>query len=95
MSLDVYLKVPGIQTMADKAGIYRELWRPDEIGITTAGQLIEPLEKGLAELKARPEYFRRFNPENGWGTYEGLVEFVEKYLAACRTHPSAHVGVWR
>ena len=29
--------------MADEAGIYECLWRPEEIGITKAGQLIEPL----------------------------------------------------
>ena len=80
--------------MADKAGIYAYLWRPDEWDITHAKQLIEPLTLGLSNLHAQPEYFKQFNPENGWGTYEGLVDFVEEYLDACKKYPDAKVSVW-
>jgi hypothetical protein len=80
-----------LNSMAGEAGIYKELWRPDEIGVTHAEQLIAPLRSGLALLKEKPEYFRRFNPENGWGSYEGLVEFVADYLAACERYPIAEV----
>lgn len=84
-----------LNSMADAAGIYRELWRPDEIGITIAGQLVEPLRAGLARLEADPAKFRAFNPSNGWGDYEGLVDFVTEYLAACERWPEAEVQVWR
>jgi len=80
--------------MAFEAGIYQHLWRPDEIGITTAAQLIEPLRVGLELLKSDPDRFRVFNPPNGWGDYEGLVSFVERYLAACEEYPDASVSVW-
>lgn len=81
--------------MAGEAGIYKELWRPEEIGITTAAQLVAPLAAGLDRLKNDPEKYKRLNPENGWGTYEGLVNFVSDYLAACRESPDAVVSVWR
>lgn len=84
-----------LNRMAAEAGIYKALWRPDEIAVTTAAQLIPLLEAGLAELQARPDYFRQFNPENGWGDYEGLVQFVTEYLAACREFPTARVEVSR
>jgi len=84
-----------LNSMADEAGIYRHLWRPDEIEITKAEQLIEPLRVGLELLKSDPERFSKFNPENGWGTYEGLVRFVENYLQACVSYPSAEVQVSR
>jgi len=84
-----------LNKMAQEAGIYEHLWRPDEIDITNAGQLIGPLREGLALLKSDPNRFEAFNPENGWGTYEGLVSFVEKYLAACEENPDADVSVWR
>jgi hypothetical protein len=77
--------------MADEAGIYKHLWRPEEIGITKAEQLIEPLTSGLALLKSQPDRFKQHNPENGWGSYEGLVRFVEQYLAACIENPDALV----
>lgn len=84
-----------LNTMADEAGIYIALWRPDEIGIGTAAALIPILEDGLALLRDDPNRFAKFNPENGWGSYGGLVEFVEKYIAACKRYPTATVHAWR
>lgn len=81
--------------MADAAGIYKHLWRPDEIGVTHARQLIEPLKAGLALLKSDPERFRAFDAPNGWGRYENFVEFVRDYLAACEANPDATVTVSR
>lgn len=80
-----------LNTMADAAGIYEHLWRPDEIEITKAKELIEPLREGLHKLKLEPEKYKAFNPENGWGSYEGLVKFVEDYLNACYQYPEATV----
>lgn len=84
-----------LNIMADKAGIYNHLWRPDEINIIKAKELIEPLRQGLHELKSEPEKYEKFNPENKWGSYDGLVKFVEKYLNACYEYPDADVRVSR
>lgn len=81
--------------MAAVAGIYEALWRPDEIGITHAHQLVEPLTVGLARLRGDPEQFKVHNPPNGWGNYEGLISFVADYLEACKIYPNASVSVWR
>jgi len=107
MSLDVYLTAVrptdvfdynvthNLGSMADEAGIYKYLWRPDEIEITKAEQLIEPLTAGLALLESDPERFKKFNPENGCGSYEGLVKFARSYLEACKENPDAEVRVSR
>lgn len=84
-----------LNKMADAAGIYEALWRPEEIGITYAHQLIEPLRAGLGLLRERPGHFKQFNPENGWGNYDNLVKFTEQYLDACERYPQAEVGVSR
>lgn len=84
-----------LNTMAGEAGIYAHLWRPDEIGITKAAQLIEPLRRGLVLLNTDPERFKLFNPNNGWGNYDGLCNFVARYLAACEAYPDAEVSVSR
>lgn len=84
-----------LRSMAEEAGIYKELWRPEEIPIEKAGELIEPLKKGLILLKTNPDRFKKLNPENGWGTYEGLVKFVENYLEACIVWPDAKVRASR
>lgn len=81
--------------MADQADIYMALWRPDEIGIKTAAQLIDPLRAGLERLQADPDHFKSFNPENGWGDYDGLVSWVARYLHACEEYPDAEISVSR
>jgi hypothetical protein len=107
MSLDVSLEemrptdvfsaniTHNLNRMAAEAGIYDACWRPEEIGITKAGDLIPLLEKGLADLKSRHEHFEQFNAENGWGCYEHFVPWVEKYLEACRDYPEATVRASR
>lgn len=103
MSLDVCLRAVkpvavfdynithNLSRMAEEAGIYQYLWRPEELHIKVASELIVPLEAGLARLHAEPERFKAFNPSNGWGDYYGLVRFVEAYLDACRENPDATV----
>lgn len=111
MSLDVYLLHPlrsegdevaysanithNLNQMAMHAGLYRVLWRPEELGITHARQLIEPLTKGLALLESDPTGFQALNPPNGWGNYEGLVKFTREYLAAAIANQDAEVCVSR
>lgn len=107
MSLDVYLSkvqdvvifdaniTHNLNKMAEAAGIYKHLWRPDEIGITTADQLIAPLTDGLARLQADPTKFKKLDAENGWGIYKDFVRFVERYLHACEADPDAKVKVSR
>jgi hypothetical protein len=77
--------------MAMAAGIYEALWRPEEIGATTASDLIEVLRAGLDRLESNPDEYRPHNPKNGWGSYQRLVEFVRAYLDACEAHPNARV----
>lgn len=84
-----------LANMANEAGIHKHLWRPDEINITKAGQLISPLREGLALLKSDPERFMKYNPVNGWGNYDGLVRFVKKYLDACEEYPDADISISR
>ena len=81
--------------MATEAEIYEHLWRPEEINISKAEQLIEPLTKGLFKLKADPDHFQTFNAPNGWGMYENFVPFVEEYLEACIKYPNATVTASR
>lgn len=81
--------------MAIEAGIYQACWRPEEIGASKAKDIVPMLEKGLADLKARPEHFQQFNSPNGWGMYDNFVPWVEKYLDACRENLEAEIGVSR
>jgi len=84
-----------LNVMAEEAGIYQCLWRPEEVGITHASQLIEPLRKGLAMMKADPLRFQKLNPSNGWGTYQDFIPWIEKYIVACEQYPDATIRVSR
>ena len=107
MSLDVSLRIPGTEqvwagnithnlgAMAEAAGLYQALWRPEDIGCTTAQDLAPFLRRGLAVLTAAPRRFKVFNPVNGWGNYEGLVSLTRDYLRACEEYPHARLRASR
>ena len=93
--------------MADAAGLYYALCRPYKFAVpgaddchedlitVKAKELIETLEIGLNNLVNSPSKFKAYNPENGWGSYSGLVKFVIEYLEACRLNPDATIEVDR
>lgn len=81
--------------MAELAGIYKALWRPEELSARKALDITHILKAGLKRLKANPDKYKKLNPSNGWGSYDGLIEFVEKYLAACIKNPDAIINVDR
>lgn len=81
--------------MAEKCGAYQAVWNPEELGISTAAQITEYLVEAIAKLKDDPEYYKQFNPSNGWGDYEGLLETLENYYEACCRYPSARIRTWK
>ena len=84
-----------LNKMAKEAGIYYFLWRPDELEITMAKNLIKPLKRGLKLLKSKSEYFRTFDDPDGWGMFDHFVPFVEKYLNACIEFPYSTIEISR
>lgn len=84
-----------LNKMAEEAGIYMHLWRPEEIKINKASQLIEPLEKALELMKSDPDRFMKFDSPNGWGTYAAFIPWIERYLNACKDHPDSEISVSR
>lgn len=81
--------------MAKEAGIYKALWRPEEIDAKIANDIVPLLEEGLEKMKSDPEYYKQFNSPNGWGMYKHFVPFVEEYLEACKEYPRAIIRISR
>jgi hypothetical protein len=75
--------------------LYDVLWRPDEHGMFFAKDISEHLDVGWNILLSDPTKFKSFNPSNGWGSYEGLVDFVYNYRNACWENPEAELSVSR
>lgn len=75
--------------------LYHVLWRPDEHGFDLAHEISDYLNVGYQMLIADPDKYKAFNPENGWGSYEGLVAFVLSYRDACWNNPFAELCISR
>ena len=107
MSLDIFLEEYGphevhsqnvthnLRKMAVEAGIYKLLWRPEEIEIHVAGELILPLRAALSLMKSDGARFREYDDPKGWGTYDQFVPWLEQLLDACERFPGAHIRVSR
>lgn len=81
--------------MAEEAGLYGPLWRPEENAIVRAADLIAPLEKGIAAMRLDPPRFEALNSKNGWGLYENFLPWLERLLEACRDRPDSFVRASR
>jgi len=81
--------------MADEAGVYSQLWRPDENGNPTAGELVGPLTKAIADMEARPEHYKQFNPPNGWGDYDTFLGWLHEVRDMCEEFPDAEIEASR
>jgi len=82
--------------MADKfPDGYKLLWRPEELGIKIAGDMVGKLGLMLDNMKRYPDEYKASTPTNGWGNYEGLLQFVDRYLQACLEYPEAIIEVSR
>jgi hypothetical protein len=51
------------------------------------------INKAIHKMKVDPEFFKTFNPPNGWGTYEGCLSNLEWLLKCCIDHPKASIYV--
>lgn len=78
-------------SMAAEAGIYDIVWHPENLRIRSAGRLIGPLTDAISVMRADPERFKIYNPENNWGDYDGFVAWLDRYLDACKEHKNAVV----
>jgi hypothetical protein len=83
--------------MADAAGLYQVMWRPEEIGVVTAADALPHLRAGWDRLTANDnvDAMLALSPTNGWGTYDGLCRAVSAYIGACVDYPHALVRVSR
>lgn len=81
--------------LVNKVTLYDIMWRPDELEITHAHAIVDYLEEAWHILMSDPDYFKTFDPENGWGSYEGLCNFVYAYKNACWDNMDAELRISR
>jgi hypothetical protein len=62
-----------------------------ELDGLAAGDAILPLKNAVNRMKKSPARFKKLNPSNGWGSYEGALESLCWLLEMCKAHPLATV----
>jgi hypothetical protein len=89
-------KMAGEVKLSNGMTLYDILWRPDEQeGLKCAKDISELLDEGWNIMLSDPEQFMKFEPDNRWGSYEGLCNFVYEYRNACWNNPDAELSVCR
>jgi hypothetical protein len=79
--------------MAMQAGVYTPMWHPEKLKIHTASELIPYLEVNLPLIIKNHKSLKKWNPPNGWGSYENLLKFTSEYLDNCKKYPDAKIDV--
>ena len=49
----------------------------------------------LEDMRNRPQHYKKFDAENGWGTYDVFVPWIQDYLDACIQYPHAIIEISR
>jgi hypothetical protein len=51
------------------------------------------VRSAIAFMQDNGAAMRALNPKNGWGDYEGAIEFLKTILDGCLRHPKATVSL--
>jgi hypothetical protein len=68
-------------------------WLSDLNGRVVDEDLVATLYAARNHMQNCADEYRAMNPENGWGNYEGALEYLERLLLGCRLHPGAVIYV--
>lgn len=58
----------------------------------TGQQVAKKIRAAIAEMESRPTELKKLEPENGWGSYVGFLQFLYKILDASERNPDS---IWR
>ena len=66
------------------------------IGVFEGAPCVEaagPLADAVQRMRDNPEHYKAMNPPNGWGNYEGALEFLDRLAQMCVAHPSHRITI--
>lgn len=58
-----------------------------------ASECIPSLETAVADMEAFPHKYLPMNPDNGWGNYQGALEYLQTLLIACKKHQNTIIDI--
>lgn len=108
MSLDWYLECDhchstlydanithNVSPMWTAAGCYGPLYDDETWEGRLGKEALAVLRAGVIAMEDSPEKFREMNPPNGWGDYEGALEWLRAAVAACAKYPEGKIRISR
>lgn len=82
-----------LNRMAVAVGVHEAIWRPDLLGVTTAGDLCAVLAAGESLLATPAAWLAYFVITPGDPAQEQLYRTVKAYREACAAYPDAHIAI--
>ena len=75
---------------------YELVWKTDELlgvdnGKVPVSDVLQRLPTLIADLIKHENDLVQYLPSNGWGTFEGLIDFLCRYLSECYKHKDAYI----
>lgn len=58
-----------------------------------ARDCIPDLQRAVADMIADPGRYEAMNPPNGWGSYDGALDYLRRLRDACIAHPKASIYI--
>jgi hypothetical protein len=111
MSLDIWMKgnscghcgrhdeTPSVNITYNLSPMWNEIYPVDRYMVDIDGmsgeQSLPKLQYALDKLRSEKDHFEKLNPPNGWGTYQGFVEAIERLIDIAKDHPKGIWETWR
>lgn len=78
------------------ATLYDYVWRPEERSEKVDSTvMLRVLTEGINCMVSHRKELLKFNPENGWGSYDAFLKWLINYKEVCEDHPGCEVYVSR
>lgn len=57
------------------------------------GKVLTAFIATIARMRSEPAAYKALGPANGWGNYEGALDYLTRLLGGCTRHPKAQISV--
>ena len=51
------------------------------------------IEEAYLKMENNPDKYKAMNPSNGWGNYEGALEYLKSILKECEENPNCIISI--
>lgn len=89
MTVDIGNYTSNVAPMWTKALGYRLA----DLHTKTADDALDDLRRAVQHMQDHPDVYRALEPSNGWGSYDGALDYLRRLLDACTTHPEAMIRI--